>query len=120
MMEKYDSEAFLVTIPVSTWCPICSSDIVIDSPFSRLTLDEDEKQDFGGGGGLVVVIVVVVVVGFVVVVVVVVVVVCNGIVMHPIEHGYVGSEPRIPQKSQEPSTVVILQQIVFGVGWVHL
>ena len=38
-------------LPVCTLDPICSSDILTDFPFSRLTLAEDGKQPGGGGGG---------------------------------------------------------------------
>ena len=66
-------------------------------------MDADGKQDGGGG------------VGVVVVVVLVVVVVCNGIVMHPMEHGNRGSsglEIWVPHKSHKPSAVDTLQQVV--------
>ena len=40
-------------LPVCTLSPLCSSDIVTDLPFSRVTLAVDGKQppDGGGGGG---------------------------------------------------------------------
>ena len=41
----------LGSIPVCTWSPICSSDIVTDFPFSRLVFAWDGKQEGGGGGG---------------------------------------------------------------------
>ena len=36
-------------IPVCTWSPICSSNIIADFPFSRYTFDEDGKQPFFSG-----------------------------------------------------------------------
>ena len=39
-------------LPVCTLSPVCSSDIVIDLPFFRVTLAVDGKQPpLGGGGG---------------------------------------------------------------------
>ena len=55
----------MITPPVCTRSPICSSDIVTKCPFSSLILAIDGKQPRppdGGGGARVVVVVVVVVV----------------------------------------------------------
>ena len=51
----------LMLLPVCTLSPICSSDIVIDLPFSRVTLAVDGKQPPPDDGAAVVVVVVVVV-----------------------------------------------------------
>ena len=44
-------------LPVCTWSPICSSDIITDFPFSSLTLEADGKQPPPDGAAVVVVVV---------------------------------------------------------------